>query len=93
MCSRAQRFSCWGTQRCSLKDGVQPLAHSTVTILVWLFLELNLFILATLSGVWNVSVLMKSTGLVTSGYSRFSRGNIQASRATAHLEQGSTQQG
>lgn len=59
--------------------------HSTVMILVWLFLELSLFILAMLSGVWNFSALMKSTGLDTSGYSVFSRGNIQASRATAHL--------
>lgn len=54
-------------------------------IFVWLFLELSLFILATLSGVWNFSVLMKNTGLGTSGYSTFSRGNIHASRATAHL--------
>lgn len=65
----------------------QPLTHRTVIIFVWLFLELSLFILATLSGVWNFSVLMKSTGLGTSGYSAFSRGNIQASRATAHLQQ------
>lgn len=65
----------------------QPLTHRMVIIFVWLFLELSLFILAMLSGVWNFSVLMKSTGLGTFGYSAFSRGNIQASRATAHLQQ------
>lgn len=48
-----------------------------VIIFVWLFLELSLFILAMLSGVWNFSALMKSTGLGTFGYSVFSRGNIR----------------